>query len=151
MYYMLQQTFHINAKHNHTPDIRHHCPREDLTNVFNRTRGNEPGGCFFCDVTRAQLWTLQNLAEIIEIVKQPKVSIIPTRAFCLLATLSFSHYLTNPASLGLRSKRKDKQKTRPEHKRRHKSRFPVWFARCFRRTWPLARRAFSTDLQAMSF
>ena len=49
MYYMLQQTFHINAKHSHTPDIRHHGPREDLTNVFNRTRRNEPGGLFlFC-------------------------------------------------------------------------------------------------------
>ena len=43
---MLQQTFHINAKHSHTTDIRRHWPREDLTNVFNRTRGNEPGGLF---------------------------------------------------------------------------------------------------------
>ena len=42
-----KETFHINAKHSHTPNIRHHRPREDLTNACNHTRGNEPGGCMF--------------------------------------------------------------------------------------------------------
>lgn len=43
---MLQQAFRIKAKHSDAPDIRRHSPREDLANVCNHTRGNEPGGVF---------------------------------------------------------------------------------------------------------